>query len=100
MNDEHNRTPAAVETVDSSGGVTPKQESPTQHLSDTHTDDAGVDQQGSEPELGEEGPGMGEVGGTAAKEGIPEQPREEGMTSEREDVGTQEVLTGKCTDLC
>ena len=90
ISDEHNKSPAAVEIVVSSGGETPKQESPTQHLSE-HTDNDGQDQQASE--LGEEC--IDEVEGTANK-GSPE-PGEEEVASEREDEGThmiQEVLTG------
>ena len=98
VSDEHNKTPATVEIVVSSGGETPRQESPAQHVSE-HADDDGLDQQASE--LGEEC--VDEVEGTENK-GSPE-PGEEEVTSEREDEGThitQEVLTGMsagCTDL-
>lgn len=105
ISDEHNETPAAVETVVSSGGDTPKQESPAQNLSE-HTDDGGVDPQQALALLGEEGVDAAVEG----RAGSPEQPGEEEMTNEheREDEGThltQEVLTGRevtgCTiNLC
>ena len=104
ISDEYTKTGAAIETVVSSRGETPRQETPVQHSSSEHTNDiAGLDQQASAEleQLGEESMGHAESEGTTtAYNGSPEQPGgEEEVTSEREDEAShtiQEVLIGMC----
>ena len=103
ISDEHTKTGAAIETVVSSRGETPRQETPVQKSLSKHTNDsAGLDQPQASAELeqlGEESVDHAESEGTAtAYNGSPEQPEgEEEVTSERQDEEPhtiQEVLIG------
>lgn len=101
ISDEHTKTGAAIETVVSSRGETPRQETPVQKSLSEYTNDSAVlDQQASE-QLGKESVDHAESEGTAtAYNGSPEQPEgEEEVTSERQDEEPhtiQEVLIGMC----